>query len=75
VAAAAPPPPLFVELRLHSASIRECDVGAGDPVERRTSQCGDQDLIGRGIELGPADRADSNPANRGYFFPWPWFVG
>jgi len=59
------------QLRLGPAAIRECNVGALDTVERRAAERGDEDLVGRGVELGPAHGADAGSRARCYFFPFP----
>jgi hypothetical protein len=60
--------PDFVALRLRSATISEGDIGARYPVERHAPERSDEHLIGRRVELGPADGADTGSGRGGYFF-------
>jgi hypothetical protein len=66
---------LFRELRLGAAAICQGHVGTFDPVEWRAPERRDENLVGRRVKLRPADGADADPVNRGYFFAWPWFFG
>jgi len=48
--------------------IGQCNVGARDAVERCSAERGNEDLVGRWVELGPADGADTGSGRGGYFF-------
>jgi hypothetical protein len=52
---------------LPAALFGEGDLGALDPVERRIAECGQHDLVPRGLEFGSADRADAGPSRTLYF--------